>query len=211
MYTLFGYKGSGSAAIECALELVHAPYRVVSAASWDAASSLDELGRANPLRQIPTLVLPDGTVLTESAAILIHLGLEYPETNLLPRAATQRAAVIRGLVFIAANCYAAISVIDFPERWLAEPSAAAQDNLKTGSAARLYVNWEIFADCFPTAPYLSGEEPGALDLLAAVVTRWSGARRHLELKCPALSQVLRLVDADSRFEPVLSRHWGESH
>ena len=28
----------------------------------------------NPLGQIPTLVLDDGTVLSESAAILIHLG-----------------------------------------------------------------------------------------------------------------------------------------
>jgi GST-like protein len=211
MYTLFGYKGSGSAAIECALELAHVPYRVVSAASWDTSSSLDELARANPLKQIPTLVLPDGTVLSESAAILIHLGLEFPEAALLPPDAGRRASAIRGLVFICANCYAAISVIDFPARWLADPSIAAQDNLKAGSTSRLHINWEIFADSFALTPYLSGETPGALDLLAAVVTKWGGARQHLEHKRPALAQVLRLIDADRRFEPVLSRHWGGSH
>ncbi len=207
MYTLFGYKGSGSAAIECALEVVRAPYEVVTAASWDATSSVDALSRANPLRQVPTLVLPDGTVLSESAAILIHLGLQFPEAALLPRAAARRATAIRGLVFIAANCYAAISVIDFPERWLADPSDEAQDNLKSGSKARLHANWEILADSLPRGLYLCDEHPGALDLLAAVVSRWSGARQHLEKTRPALAETLGRIDNDERFRPVFSRHW----
>src|ERR1700744_1415609 len=132
MYTLFGYRGSGSAAVECALELANAPYRVVSAASWDASSAVEALAQANALRQVPTLVLPDGTVLSESAAILIHLGLQLPDAGLLPSAPARRATALRGLVFIAANCYSAISVIDFPERWLAEPHDEVQGNLKAG-------------------------------------------------------------------------------
>ena len=32
----------------------------------------------NPMRQIPTLVLPDGEVMTESAAILIYLADLHP-------------------------------------------------------------------------------------------------------------------------------------
>ncbi|HEX7373681.1 MAG TPA: glutathione S-transferase [Steroidobacteraceae bacterium] len=171
MYTLFGSQGSGSAAIEAALERVGATYRLVSAASWDAESAIDELRAVNPLVQVPTLLLEDGTVLTESAAILIHLGLAHPASDLLPAAATTRAAAIRGLVFIAANCYSAISVTDFPERWLADPSDAARQNLKDGSRARLHAHWAIFADTFRGAPYLSGAKLGALDLLAAVVSK----------------------------------------
>ena len=72
-YTLFGSKGSGSAAIEAALTLLGEPFRSVDAASWEPGSGRDELQRVNPLCQIPTLVLADGSVLTESAAILIHL------------------------------------------------------------------------------------------------------------------------------------------
>ena len=45
MYTLFGFNGSGSAAIECALEMTGAPFRLVQAASWDPHSALDELER----------------------------------------------------------------------------------------------------------------------------------------------------------------------
>src|SRR5512143_3298350 len=122
MYTLYGSKGSGSAAIEAALVMTGAPYKLVSAASWDAGSAIEELRAVNPLVQVPTLLIADGTVLTESAAILIHLGLVHPGSGLLPEAPAARAAAIRGLVYIAANCYSAISVTDFPERWLVDPT-----------------------------------------------------------------------------------------
>jgi len=207
MYTLYGYKGSGSAAIECALEVTGTTYGIVSAASWDTSSSVDALTRANPLCQVPTLVTPDGTVLSESAAILIHLGLQFPETSLLPRSPERRATAIRGLVFIAANCYSAISVIDFPERWLAEPSDGVKENLKAGSKARLHANWEAFADSLPPGPYLCDDRPGALDLLAAVVSRWSGAREHLARTRPALVEAFQRIDRDERFRVIFSRHW----
>lgn len=203
MTTLFGFKGSGSAAVECALELAGVPCRLVSAASWEAASAVAELTRANPLRQIPTLVLDDGTVLTESAAILIHLGLAHPQSGLLPADASQRATAMRGLVFIAANCYSAISILDFPERWLADGSEAARENLKAGTRGRLHQHWDIFADSFQ----LHGEAPGALELLAIVVCRWSGARRHLQSSRPAFAATLAAIEAHPKVAPVFARHW----
>src|SRR6185437_13040724 len=117
MYTLYGKKGAGSAAVETALALAHAPYRMIETASWEQNDDFAGLLERNPLGQIPTLVLDDGSAMSESAAILIHLGLVHPESGLLPIDVAARAQVVRGLVFIAANCYAAISIIDFPERW----------------------------------------------------------------------------------------------
>jgi len=86
MYTLYGSRGSGSAAVEAALALVGAPCRIVETASWDRNDAFQELLKLNPLGQIPTLVLPDGSALSESAAILIHLGSVHPDSGLLPRA-----------------------------------------------------------------------------------------------------------------------------
>ena len=207
MYTLFGHKGAGSAAVECALELTGQPYRLVAAATWEKDSELAQLARVNPLQQIPTLVLPDGTVLTESAAILIHLGLAHPDSGLLPADASRRAVAMRGLVYIAANCYSAISILDYPERWLADPAEAARDNLRAGTRERLYHHWELFADTFTAQPFLSGAQPGALDLLAAVVSKWSGARKHLQQSRPGLAAVLAAVDSHERVRPVFARHW----
>src|SRR5438874_7926203 len=130
MYTLYGKKGSGSASIQVALGIIDAPFRIVETASWDTNDAFVELLKINPLGQIPTLVLEDGSVLSESAAILIHLGSVHPESGLLPDASSPRAQAIRGLVFIAANCYAAISIIDFPERWCEEADEAIQERIR---------------------------------------------------------------------------------
>ena len=207
MYTLFGFKRSGSAAVEAALEMAALPYRTVDAASWEPDSALAELERVNPLKQIPTLLLPDGSVMTESAAILIHLGLSFPSANLLPADPAQRAQAIRGLVFIAANCYAAISVIDFPERWCADPDEATNERIRRGTTARLHRNWEIFADQFAARPFFGGAAPDGLDILATVVSRWSGARNHLRNTRPQFVETTERVERHPRIAKVFARHW----
>ena len=45
MLTLYGSKGSGSAAVECALEHCGLPWRIVQAATWEPDSALAELRR----------------------------------------------------------------------------------------------------------------------------------------------------------------------
>jgi GST-like protein len=209
MYTLYGKKGSGSATTQIALEIVGAPYRVVETASWEPNDAFAELLSVNPLGQVPTLVLPDGSPLSESAAILIHLGSVHPDSGLLPRDPSARAQAVRGLVFIAANCYAAISVIDFPERWCADADNddAVKERIRAGTRARLHKHWEMFADLFPAGPYLGGEELGALDIHAAVVSKWSGARKHLEAQRPELHATLMRVEAHPKVAAVFAEHW----
>ena len=209
-YTLFGTKGSGSAAVEAALTLLGEPFRSVDAASWEPGPGRDELQRVNPLCQIPTLLLPDGSVLTESAAILIHLGLAHPESELLPADAARRAQMLRGLVYVAANCYAAIGIIDYPERWCSDADEDTRKRIKAGSTERLHYLWQVFADAFPAQPFLTGERLGALDLLAAVVSKWSGSRKHLAASRPAFSALLAKIEGDPRVAPVFARHWPPS-
>ncbi|HTP98937.1 MAG TPA: glutathione S-transferase family protein [Casimicrobiaceae bacterium] len=206
-YVLYGTKGSGAAAVDAALTLAGVEFRNVDAASWEPGAGLDELSRVNPLAQIPTLVLPDGTVMTESAAILIHLGLAYPASDLLPSDASRRAQVVRGLVYVAANCYAAIGIIDFPERFVTDPDEAIRKRIKAGTTQRLHYLWGMFADAFPARPFLTGERLGALDLLAAVVSKWSGARKHLAESRPAFSALLGKIESDPRVAPVFARYF----
>lgn len=210
MWTLYGSDGSGSAAIEMALQRCGLPFRVLRASTWEPDSAQDRLRDANPLGQIPALQLGDGSVRTESAAILIHLGLTFPASGLLPADPVARAQALRGLVFIAANCYAAIGVVDYPERWCAGGSQHEHEHerLRLGARARLHCYWEIFADEFSTAQaYLGGASPAALDLLAAVVSRWAGARAHLQTHRPAFSQLLLSVESHPDLASVFARHW----
>ena len=208
MWTLYGSDGSGSAAVEMALLRCAVPFRVERASTWEPDSAQQLLQKANPLGQIPTLQGVDGSVMTESAAILIHLGLQYPASGLLPAGPAARGQTLRGLVYVAANCYAAIGVIDYPERWCKDGQAADLEKLRLGARARLHRLWEVFADQFPArGAYLGGAAPGALDMLAAVVSRWSGARAHLRAQRPELHGLLMRVERDPVLAPVFARHW----
>ena len=207
MYTLYGKNGSGSAAIESALAIVGAPSRIVETATWEQNDAYAELLKLNPLGQIPTLVLPDGSVLSESAAILIHLGLAQPDSGLLPRDASAQAQAIRGLVFIAANCYAAIGIIDYPERWCEDADEATQQRIRAGTRTRLHQYWGTFSDLFPSRPYLGGNAIGALDLHAAVVSKWSGSRAHLQKARPMFYETLLRIEAHPKVAPVFAKHW----
>jgi GST-like protein len=209
MLTLYGTQGSGSAAVEAALAVAGLDAQLVEASSWQPSPGLEALRRKNPLAQIPTLVLDDGSVLTESAAILIHLGLIHPESALLAVDPSERAQQIRGLVYIAANCYAGIGILDYPERWVPDLDDAVRKAMQRRGRARLHELWEIFADQFPARPWLSGSRLGALDLLAATVSMWSGARQALASSRPQFSELLARIEADPRVAAVWARHWPE--
>jgi GST-like protein len=207
MLQLYGSQGAGSAAIECALQHCELPYKVVRASTWEADSAQSELAKINPLGQIPTLVLDDGTIVTESAAILIHLALQYPAFALLPSAPSQRATSLRGLIFIASNCYAAISIGDHPERWTDATSKAQTDLVRQAARRQLHHHWDIFADTFKGQRFLSGATPGALDYLAVVVSKWTGTRAHLKASRPAFAETLSLIEAQPLVAKVFAAHW----
>jgi len=206
-HTLYGTLGSGSAAIEMALHACDAQWQYGDAASWKPGSSVEELRRVNPLVQIPTIVLPGGAVSTESAAILIHLATARPSSSLLPESSASRAQAIRGLIFIAANRYSAVSVVDFPSRWTVAFDESAHDAVREGARQRLFHHWDICADTFAPDPYLSGANPGALDYLAVVVSMSCSARNHIARSRPLFSQTLRRIETHDSVAPIFRQHW----
>ena len=66
MYTLFARSGSGSVVVETLLEEAGAEYRIEEVERGKEGPS--GYLRINPLGQVPALILPDRTVMTESAA-----------------------------------------------------------------------------------------------------------------------------------------------
>ena len=81
---VYGAKGSGSVPVEAALTLLGLPYEVVEAATWEGDDQRAKVEAVNPLRQVPALVLPSGEVMSESAAILMWLAEQYPDSRLAP-------------------------------------------------------------------------------------------------------------------------------
>jgi glutathione S-transferase len=81
-YTLYGRPGSGSLAVQVALEEIGVPYERIWVGREPAA--VEAFRAVNPAGRVPALVLPDGTVMFESAAMLMHLASQ-PQSRLAPR------------------------------------------------------------------------------------------------------------------------------
>ena len=73
-----------------------------------------------------------------SGSAVVEVGLEWAGLPCqIVSAASARALALRALVFIGANCYAAVSVGDYPERWCAEPDDATCARVRRGAQAHL--------------------------------------------------------------------------
>jgi GST-like protein len=202
-FTLFGAKGCGNAAIEALLELADVRHERVEATPWEASPATERLRALNPLGQVPTLVLDDDTVITESAAMVLWLATQHPA--LAPAAPAARAELHRWVVFLATNVYAALGVGDHPELWLPAADDATRAALKAGADERVKNAWSILERGVARhpGPFLLGESLTALDVYAAMLARWRPGRDWLASACPRVAAATARAEA----HPVVARVW----
>lgn len=198
-YVVYGAQGTGSVPVEATLTLLGLPYRVVEAYGDDPT-----LFAANPMRQVPALVLPSGELMTESAAILIWLADSHPEARLAPTmAAHTRPAFLRWMAFCATAIYAHYWIRDDPTRIIDDPELGKIAKARIGD--RFIDCWRIMEAQTDPGRYILGDDLTVLDLYVTVMTRWAGGRARFNEAAPRLAQVARRVDAD----PRLRDFWAE--
>lgn len=118
MYKLYGSLGTGSGAVEAALAEAGAEYEVISVVTKQGAHLTEQYAAINPRQQVPALQLPDGSVMTEGAAMMMHIANAFPEARLAPPPGTSaRAQHDRWLIFMAVNIYEGELRRGYPERY----------------------------------------------------------------------------------------------
>ena len=117
-YLLYGARGSGSCAIECALAEIGADCEVRKLSLRNDEQRGAEYEAVNPQRKVPALVIDGDQLLTESVAILLTLEERHPEAGLLPpKGSVGRANALRWLLFAATEIYPVVEINDYPERF----------------------------------------------------------------------------------------------
>ena len=189
-YKLYGRQASGSFAVQVALEEIGAPYERVwvlnestAAAEWRAIS---------PTGRVPVLALPDGTVIFESAAMLIHLSLAHPAARLAPPPGTSlHARFLQWMVFLSANVYEAALRTYYSERYSALGEAHAPAIRERGTREFLE---HLTLVSRSLGPYVLGATYSIADAYLYMLASWfPGAKADLHAQLPALGALVQQV------------------
>ena len=171
------------------LEEIGAPYELVWVSK--APAEIEALRRISPAAKIPVLVLPDGTVLLESAAILIHLTNAHPATPLAPVVGSSlHAHFLQWMVFLSANMYEAALRFFYPARYSAAGEAAAAQ-IKRQALADWTGHLEIVHAAL--APYVLGAQLSAADLYLHMLAGWYPPDDAALARLPKLGQHSELL------------------
>jgi GST-like protein len=205
-FTLYGSQGSGSVAVEAALTLLDIPFDLVEGATWAEAAARDRVAPVNRMRQIPTLVMPDGEVLTESAAILIHLADRHPRARLAPAVEdARRGQFLRWMVHVSSAIYSLHWIKPDVGRVGAPP--AARDAVVDAVHERIAFCWRVMDEQVQPGRYLLGDELGVLDLYVGVVSRFGPWRERFHQEAPRMTPCVQRVDADPRLAGLWERRF----
>lgn len=200
-HILYGAAASGSVAVEAALTLLDIPFRLIEGATWASEAARQRVGEQNAMRQIPTLILPGGEVLTESAAILVYLADAHPQSRLSPGITeAARRQFLRWMFFVSSAIYSLHWIKPDVARIGAPQSA--RDDVVHAVHERIAFCWRTMDAQISPARYLLGDELTVLDLYVAVISRFGPWRERFYAEAPRMSAAIRRVDEEPRLKAL---------
>ena len=208
MYKLYGttVTGGGTCAIKAALMEADAPFEEVEIVTRENQHLTEDYRRINPCQQVPALMLPDGSIMTETSAMLLHIADAHPEARLAPAPGTsERAQHDRWLIFFAVNVYEGALRAFRGERYTADT------NGKQGveDAAKAYVDrhYSMFENVLGDEAYMFGNDLSMLDIYVWLLSQWHDAP-WLEANCPKIVRLANTVKLRPKILPIQEECFG---
>ncbi len=206
MYKLYGWKLSGSLATEAALNEAGADYEIIPLNIKAGEQHQAEYGRINPRRQVPALVLQDASVMTEGAAILLHIADAHPQSRLAPTpGSSERAQHDRWLFFFAVNVYEGELRKLNPQNYVG--SADCEEAVRAVADSYVEKHYRIFEKALGDGPYTFADTFTVLDIYTWMLAQWMPPEWLAEV-CPKINRLVECTKVRPRIAPVQAWHFG---
>lgn len=203
-YRLYGYAGSGSAAVELALAAGGIAHERVDLDPEAGDLKSPAFLALNPRGQVPALALPDGSVVTEIPAILSHLADANPDSGLAPPPGSSlRAQHDRWMAFTHANIYEAVLRVYYTDRYTTDP--AGVPGIKAAAEAYVLRHLELLEEAMGQGPFLLGPGPMGVDCLIWVILTWLD-RDQITAAAPRLLAMSDRLTATPHLAATAARH-----
>lgn len=160
--------------------------------------------KINPAGVVPALVMGDGQVLCEAAAITMHLADVHGDAGLAPAPGTpERGQYYQWMFFMANTLQPAYRAWFYPNEPAGEANALAS---KERARENIESAWERVAIHLSTqGPYLLGEKISAADFLMTMLMRWSRNMPKPADALPLLASHAHRMKALPSFKEVYAR------
>lgn len=201
MYRLYWAKNTGAMAPHMLLAMSGAPFEIRPVDLANGEQRSEAYLAINPYGQVPALQLPDGSVMTESAAMMLHIAECFPATGLLPAAGSAaRAQVHRWLIFLAANVYETDLRFYYSERYTDDP--AGGEAVRGAADAALARQWGLIDGLLQPGPYLLGQQRSIVDLYLLMLAGWTEHAKDL----PNVQRMISALLTDPVAKDVWAQH-----
>lgn len=205
-YRLYGRSQTGVMAVQAAMAEMGLDHDYVAIARPRTPEETAALAAINPRLQVPVLIHPDGTVITEGPAILAHLADAHPGAGLIPAPGTSaRARHDRWLAFFHANVYEAMLRELSGHRYTIDIAGAGA--VQDAATAYIRRHFLIFEDEIGENPFLTGTRLTVFDIYLWMLCYWID-KGWLEANCPRITRLWRLAAARPALAAVGAAHFG---
>jgi glutathione S-transferase len=205
MYTLYWSHNSASIVSHYCLEEAGAPYDLILVDMAQEAHKKPDFLKVNPAGKLPALKLPDGSIISECAAITLLIADRFPQSGLAPAADDpKRGAFLMWLFHLNNTLQPAMLRYYYPDRITTE--AAGTGAVQEKAKEEIAMLWSRIDDHLAkSGPYLLGNTFSAADPLLYMLSTWqeccpdlykrfTSIRRHAEKvrARPAIARVAEL-------------------
>jgi len=191
---LYYFPSNASLAPHILLEEIGAPFELVLIDRPNNQHKSADYLQLNPAGVIPTLVDGD-IVVTETAAIMLHLADKFPADQLIPPLQTAaRAACYQWLIFMTNTLQAELLHYFYPERLGGERDADIA-MIKANATARIMLMLDILESALVRSggPFLVGAQYTIADIFLFMMCRWTRNMPNPARTRPMLNQFLNMM------------------
>jgi GST-like protein len=205
-YVLYGWRQTGSMAIEAALAEAGVAHEFVPVSRKTDENLGPAFTTINPRQQLPALVLPDGTVVTEGPAILSHIADAHPQVGLIPTPGSPaRATHDRWTAFFHANVYEAMLRELAPSRYTRNGVGLVE--IKEAAIQYTQRHFTLFEAQLDPGPYLLGNRLQMFDIYLWMLCHWVDGD-WLARACPRIQRLMTTANTRPALAAVAARHFG---
>ena len=168
-----------------------------------ATQTTPEYLAINPKGRVPALVLENGTVLTETGALLDYIGALAPHANLIPEAPEDAAHMRSVMYYLASTMHVAHAHKMRGSRWSDRPESQADMTTKVPETMTACADY-VEAECL-RGDYVCGAQFTLADPYMFVVCNWLSGDGVTVSDFPKITALLARMEGRSSVQAIRAK------